>query len=59
MINPFSSGFVIVFTTDSSKTIPTDVQEFFFTSQYEALEMKDQEVQMARVIPTICAFLFN
>ncbi|KAL3101897.1 hypothetical protein niasHS_003306 [Heterodera schachtii] len=43
-----SSGFVIVFTTDPSKTIPTDVQEFFFTSQYEALEMKDQEVQMAR-----------
>uniref|UniRef100_A0A183CH72 PUL domain-containing protein n=1 Tax=Globodera pallida TaxID=36090 RepID=A0A183CH72_GLOPA len=51
-----SSGFVLVFTTDSSRTASADIQEFFFSSQYEALEMRDQEVQRAKDPTPVGAF---
>uniref|UniRef100_A0A914KKQ2 PUL domain-containing protein n=1 Tax=Meloidogyne incognita TaxID=6306 RepID=A0A914KKQ2_MELIC len=43
-----SSGMVLIFTADPSRRAPDDIQEFFYSSQYEELAFKEKETQAAK-----------
>ena len=40
---------VLIFTADPEKRAPDDIQEFFFSSQYEELAEKEKQTQSAKV----------
>ncbi|KAL7070899.1 hypothetical protein ACQ4LE_009669 [Meloidogyne hapla] len=43
-----SSGMVLIFTADPTRRAPDDIQEFFYSSQYEELSLKEKETQAAK-----------
>jgi hypothetical protein len=45
---------VLIFTKDPARKAADDIQEFFYSSQYEELALKEKETQKAKASSIIC-----